>query len=144
MPLSTLRYLLGLAGVFLRFRLHHLVPAQHIPSRMGRGLLAVLRLVLPARKDMSAQLAAALASRGPVYIKLGQLLSTRPDIFGHAICQGLAQLQDRVPPFAEQDAMKIIQQALGEPALAAFEHIEARPIASASDCTGAPGPIGHR
>ena len=42
MPLSTLRYLLGLAGVFLRFRLHHLVPAQHIPSRMGRGLLAVL------------------------------------------------------------------------------------------------------
>ena len=120
MPLSTLRYLLGLAGVFLRFRLHHLVPAQHIPSRMGRGLLAVLRLVLPARKDMSAQLAAALASRGPVYIKLGQLLSTRPDIFGQPICQGLAQLQDRAPPFAEQDAMKIIQQALGEPALAAF------------------------
>ena len=132
MPLSTLRYLLGLAGVFLRFRLHHLVPAQHIPSRMGRGLLVVLRLVLPARKDMPAQLAAALASRGPVYIKLGQLLSTRPDIFGHAICQGLAQLQDRVPPFAEQDALEIIQQALGEPALAAFEHIESRPIASAS------------
>ena len=45
MPLSTLRYLLGLAGVFLRFRLHHLIPTQHIPSRMTRGLLAVLRLV---------------------------------------------------------------------------------------------------
>ena len=132
MPLSTLRYLLGLAGVFLRFRLHHLIPTQHIPSRMTRGLFAVLRLVLPARKDMPAQLAAALASRGPVYIKLGQLLSTRPDIFGHAICQGLAQLQDRVPPFAERDAMEIIQQALGEQALAAFAHIEPKPIASAS------------
>jgi ubiquinone biosynthesis protein len=132
MPLSTLRYLLGLAGVFLRFRLHHLIPTQHIPSPMTRGLLTVLRLVLPAPKDMPAQLAAALASRGPVYIKLGQLLSTRPDIFGHAICQGLAQLQDRVPPFAQRDAMEIIQQSLGEQALPAFEHIESRPIASAS------------
>ena len=115
MPLSTLRYLLGLAGVFLRFRLHHLIPTQHIPSRMTRGLLAVLRLVLPARKDMPAQLAAALASRGPVYIKLGQLLSTRPDIFGHAICQGLAQLQDRVPPFPTDIAREILTEELGKP-----------------------------
>ena len=132
MPLSTLRYLLGLAGVFLRFRLHHLIPAQQLPSRMARALLALLRRVLPARQDMPAQLATALTSRGPVYIKLGQLLSTRPDVFGHAICRGLAQLQDRVPPFAEQDAMAIIHQALGEQALAAFEHIESQPIASAS------------
>ena len=132
MPLSTLRYLLGLAGVFLRFRLHHLIPAQQLPSRIARALLALLRRVLPARQDMPAQLATALTSRGPVYIKLGQLLSTRPDVFGHAICRGLAQLQDRVPPFAEQDAMAIIHQALGEQALAAFEHIESQPIASAS------------
>jgi len=132
MPASTLRYLLGLAGVLLRFRLHHLIPTQHIPNRMARGLLAALRFVLPARKNMPAELAAALASRGPVYIKLGQLLSTRPDIFGHAICQGLAQLQDRVPPFAEQDALEIIRHALGEQALGAFKHIEPQPIASAS------------
>ena len=49
-----------------------------------------------------------------------------------AICQGLAQLQDRVPPFAEQDAMAIIRHALGEQSLAAFKHIESRPMASAS------------
>ena len=132
MPLSTLRYVLGLAGVFLRFRLHHLIPAQHLPSRMARTTAGRAETCPACPEDMPAQLAAALSSRGPVYIKLGQLLSTRPDIFGHAICQGLAQLQDRVPPFAEQDAMAIIRQALGEQVLAAFEHIESRPIASAS------------
>ena len=50
MPLTTLRYLLGLAGVFLRFRLHHLIPAQHLPGRIARGLLFVLQRILPARR----------------------------------------------------------------------------------------------
>ena len=132
MPLTTLRYVLGLAGVFLRFRLHHLISAQHLPGRLAKGLLFVLQRVLPAPEDMPAQLAAALSSRGPVYIKLGQLLSTRPDVFGAAICQGLAQLQDRVAPLAEQDALALIRHALGEQSLAAFKHIESRPMASAS------------
>ena len=95
MPLSTLRYLLGLAGVFLRFRLHHLIPAQQLPNRIARALLALLRRILPARQDMPAQLATALTSRGPVHIKLGQLLSTRPDVFGHPICRGLAHSRSR-------------------------------------------------
>lgn len=132
MPWPTLRYLLSLAGVMLRYRLHHFIVAQHIPNAAVRGLLALLRLALPARDDMPNQLAEALASRGPVYIKLGQLLSTRPDLLGASICRGLAKLQDQVDPLPDNTALTLMRSALGQNALAEFAHIDAQPIASAS------------
>ena len=132
MPLATMRYLLGLAGVFLRFRLHHLILPKHLPGRPSRWLLTVFKVLIPNRGNLPDQLAAALACRGPVFIKLGQLLSTRPDIFGQVICDGLAKLQDQVDPLPQGKALVLIQQALGESALAEFASVEPEPIASAS------------
>lgn len=132
MPWPMLRYLFGMLGTLLRYRLHHLIQPNQLTRRSARALLWLLRVFLPARADMPHQLAMALSSRGPVYIKLGQLLSTRPDILGLALCQGLAKLQDRVTPMPDHTALALIHQALGETADTAFQHIESTPMASAS------------
>ena len=132
MPRSSIAYLIGLIRVFLRHRLHHLFATEHLPNTSSRWILAVLKRLLPARGNLPDQLATALASRGPVFIKLGQLLSTRPDIFSPEICRGLAKLQDRVDPLPNNVSLELIHQALGAEALANFSHIDPEPIASAS------------
>ena len=57
----------------------------------------------------------ALESLGPVFIKFGQALSTRPDILPPEIALELAKLQDRVPPFPSSQAREIIESQLGKP-----------------------------
>ena len=66
------------------------------------------------------RLAKALEQMGPSAIKLGQLLATRPDIVGEEIARGLEALQDRVPPFAETEARRIVEAALGRPLATIF------------------------
>jgi len=61
------------------------------------------------------RLAKALESLGPAYIKLGQILATRPDIVGDDVARALETLQDRLPPFATEEARKTIERALGKP-----------------------------
>src|SRR5262245_60522077 len=59
------------------------------------------------------RLAAALESRGPVWIKFGQMLGTRPDIIGAAAAADLARLKDRVPPFSEKAAREALIAEFG-------------------------------
>ncbi len=72
----------------------------------------------------------ALEELGPVFIKFGQMLSTRRDLLPDDIANELAYLQDRVPPF--QGAHKIIEMAYGKPLLEVFATFEEQPLASAS------------
>ena len=60
----------------------------------------------------ATRLANALAELGPSYIKLGQFLSTRPDIVGDDLANGMRQLQDRLPPFPTVDARAIVETEL--------------------------------
>ncbi|XP_050219066.1 uncharacterized protein LOC126669607 [Mercurialis annua] len=73
-----------------------------------------------------------LISLGPFYIKLGQALSTRPDILPTVYCQELAELQDQIPPFPTHVAFKSIESQLGVPVSQIFSDISPEPIASAS------------
>ena len=111
MPSRTFRYLLGMAGQILKYRLHHLLPVEHFSDRRLVWTVKLLKRLLPARKNLPDQLTEALISRGPVYIKLGQLLSTRPDVLGETICRSLAKLQDQVDPLPGDEAIAIIEQA---------------------------------
>ncbi|HJW40447.1 MAG TPA: 2-polyprenylphenol 6-hydroxylase [Rhizomicrobium sp.] len=77
------------------------------------------------------RLARALESLGPAYIKLGQILATRPDIVGTDVALALEQLQDRLPPFPTEQARKIIEASLGRPVDAVFTSLS-EPIAAAS------------
>lgn len=74
----------------------------------------------------------ALEELGPIFIKFGQALSTRPDLLPDDIALELTRLQDRVPPFPNGAAMQIIRDAFGDQFDDVFESIEPQPIASAS------------
>jgi len=77
------------------------------------------------------RLALALESLGPAYIKLGQVLATRPDIVGAEVAEALSSLQDRLPPFPMPVAKAAVAEALGEPVETAFSSFS-EPIAAAS------------
>jgi ubiquinone biosynthesis protein len=70
--------------------------------------------------DAGARLSRALEKLGPAYIKLGQMLATRPDIVGAEMARSLEHLQDRLPPFSEAQARAEIASAFGKPVEALF------------------------
>ncbi len=74
----------------------------------------------------------ALEDLGPIFVKLGQVLSTRRDLLPVDIADELALLQDRVPPFAAELAIASIERSLRKPMEAVFASFEREPVASAS------------
>lgn len=74
----------------------------------------------------------ALESLGPIFVKFGQLLSTRSDFLPEAILKELAKLQDKVPPFDGKIAQAIIEKSLGKPIQVLFSEFDPAPLASAS------------
>lgn len=69
---------------------------------------------------------------GPTFIKVGQSLSTRPDVIGFQISKALSELHDQIPPFPRSLAMKIIEEELGSPVETFFSYISEEAIAAAS------------
>ncbi|KAL0452177.1 UNVERIFIED_CONTAM: hypothetical protein Slati_1195800 [Sesamum latifolium] len=69
---------------------------------------------------------------GPTFIKVGQSLSTRPDIIGYEVSKALSELHDQIPPFPRDEAMKIIEEELGAPVKTFFSYISEEPVAAAS------------
>jgi ubiquinone biosynthesis protein len=107
------------------------------------GLPLALRLALRfsplaflSRCDASlsrgARLRLALETLGPVFVKFGQLLSTRPDLVVDDMVRELDKLQDRVPPFDNEQFIAIVEAALGKKISEAFFSFERTPLASAS------------
>ncbi|KAJ0963777.1 hypothetical protein J5N97_028899 [Dioscorea zingiberensis] len=74
----------------------------------------------------------SMLSLGPTFIKVGQSLSTRPDIIGPEISKELSELHDKVPPFPREVAMKIIEEEMGRPINNIFSYISEEPVAAAS------------
>ncbi len=99
-------YLLGLINPFNWFR--------------GKGLGKAERLRL------------CIEQLGPIFIKFGQMMATRRDLFGDEITDELEKLLDRVPPFPREQAVAIVEQQLGMPLEEAFRHFDEKEIASAS------------
>jgi len=78
------------------------------------------------------QFLADMLQLGPVFIKVGQILSTRPDIMPVQYITALEKLQENVPPFDFKEAKKIIEEELSQPMQKVFQSVEEKPIASAS------------
>jgi len=97
-------------------------------QRLSRVLVLGRRLDAPRGE----RLRQALEDLGPIFVKLGQVLSTRRDLLAPDIAQELAKLQDRVPPFPSEVAVAAIEQALGKPLSEIFVSFEHKPVASAS------------
>ncbi len=83
-------------------------------------------------ESRGARLRLALQELGPVFIKFGQALSTRPDILPHDVAAELAQLQDRVEPFPGAEARALIERSLGRRIEEMFNEFNEVPLAAAS------------
>jgi ubiquinone biosynthesis protein len=77
-------------------------------------------------------LAEALETAGPIFVKFGQLLSTRPDFLDEEIIQELQRFQNNLKPFSSKEAMEIIEKDLGRPINELFADFNSLPLAAAS------------
>ncbi len=84
------------------------------------------------RATRGARLRQALEDLGPIFVKFGQVLSTRRDLLPPDVADELAKLQDRVPPFPSDVAMREIERGLGRRIDDVFANFEREPVASAS------------
>ncbi|WP_371380134.1 ABC1 kinase family protein [Sporomusa aerivorans] len=82
--------------------------------------------------DLSERIRMVLQELGPTYIKLGQIASTRPDIFPHEIIANLEKLQDNVAAFPFEQVQNLISKELGADIEEIFQDFEAQPLAAAS------------
>lgn len=106
---------------------------QEVPKSL-RAISATLRVIsLPRRRGASLEdrLAGALPRLGPSYIKIGQLLASRPDLVGNELASALSVLQDKLPPFAQQEAIDALEDAFDRPITDVFESLD-EPFAAAS------------
>ena len=125
--------MLRIAAVLVRYRLDDIIELAP-PFRP----LLVLRPLLPRpRADIvqlgrGVRLRLALIELGPIFVKFGQILSTRRDLLPTDVADELAQLQDQVPPFPGEQARAAIEAALGAPVAALYTNFDTTPLASAS------------
>ena len=97
-----------------------------------RGLRRVLTLGRKLDAPRGVRLREALESLGPIFVKFGQVLSTRSDLMPPDVAEELAKLQDRVPPFDPQIAVDTIEKSFRKPLDQVFKTFERVPVASAS------------
>jgi ubiquinone biosynthesis protein len=104
----------------------------HERFRAVRPLAHALTFWRDTSLPRAARLRLALEDLGPLFVKFGQMLSTRGDLIPPDIADELAKLQDRVPPFPSATVVAILDRAYGKPVDQAFQAFDRTPIASAS------------
>ena len=106
----------------------------HLTARAARIAAVVAKHGLHDRREKGANRAARLRETleelGPTFAKLGQILSTRPDLIPPDVAAELARLQDDVPPLTEAQVVQVMEEELKVPWEDVFEHIEPQPLAA--------------
>ena len=135
LPTVRLFRLFRIARVAYRYGLDRLVLDHELEQGFGSRLLAATQALMFWR-DLSApravRLRQALEDLGPIFVKFGQVLSTRRDLMPLDVADELARLQDRVPPFPSELAIAQLEAAYGKPVDQVFARFERTPVASAS------------
>jgi len=117
--------------VVLRFGLDEFLLA-HERTRFLRLPLNMLLFLRNTSQPRAVRLRLALENLGPIFVKFGQMLSTRRDLMPPDIADELAKLQDQVPPFPSAQAIAILETAFRKPLREVFQSFEETPVASAS------------
>jgi len=115
----------------LRYGLDELALSS-FKQRWVRFFVRVITLGRRLDAPRGVRLRLGLERLGPIFVKFGQVLSTRRDLLPPDIADELAKLQDRVPPFPPEVARAIVEKAFGRPIDAIFASFDAMPVASAS------------
>ncbi|MEW6165773.1 MAG: ubiquinone biosynthesis regulatory protein kinase UbiB [Pseudomonadota bacterium] len=123
-----------IARVGLKFGLDRLI-LEHDPSgrlALPLGFVNALYFWRDLSASRAVRLRQALEALGPIFVKFGQVLSTRRDLLPADLADELALLQDRVPPFPSDAAVAEIEQSFGRPLADIYASFEREPVASAS------------
>ncbi|WP_158880702.1 ubiquinone biosynthesis regulatory protein kinase UbiB [Rhodanobacter sp. L36] len=132
-PLKVVPRLLRVASVLLAYRLDELIDAAHLfrPLKLLRPFMARPRVDV---RDLprGERLRLALTDLGPIFVKAGQVLSTRRDLIPADIADELSLLQDQVEPFDGAEARAIVERELKSPIGRLYAHFDEVPLASAS------------
>jgi len=130
---TRLQRLFRISWVFCRYRLDTFLPLTELPGPLKVFfMLAPWHLFPQPKLSRGDRLRLALEELGPVFVKFGQILSTRRDLLPDDMADSLKTLQDRVPPFPSDAARRIIETSLGAPVSELFKEFGADPMASAS------------
>lgn len=131
LSLQSLFRFIAIVLVLIRYRLDTLVAGFPLPLGL-RIILFPLSLLPTPKKNRGERLRLACEELGPIFVKFGQLLSTRPDLIPADIVRELDQLQDNVPPFDKTQFRKLVEGSLGDSIENLFVEFESEPLASAS------------
>jgi ubiquinone biosynthesis protein len=132
-PLRLAPRLLRVAAVLLRYQLDELVDGAHLfrPLKLLRPLFPSPSTAVRAL-PRGARLRLALTELGPIFVKAGQVLSTRRDLVPADVADELALLQDQVPPFPGGEARAIVERELRAPIGSLYAAFDETALASAS------------
>lgn len=122
-------------GVLIKYGFGHIVEQLNIDYyiELGKRIVTLGTVSRELEKlTQAARFRLVLEELGPTFIKLGQLLSTRPDIVPADVLEELEKLQDRIPPVSTEKIMAQIHRELGYPVEELFEFIDETPLATAS------------
>jgi ubiquinone biosynthesis protein len=119
--------------VLVRHGLDEIILATHLfrPFRI-LYYLAPWNWLPRKREPRAVRIRTALEDLGPIYVKFGQILSTRQDLLPDDIAEELARLQDHVPPFPGAQAKALVERVYDEPVDTVFRAFDETPLASAS------------
>jgi len=123
--------LIKIVVVVLRFGLDEFLLA-HERVRWMRVPLNILLFLRNTSRPRAVRLRLALEDLGPIFVKFGQMLSTRRDLIPPDISDELAKLQDQVPPFPSAQAVAVLESAYRKSLREVFRSFEETPVASAS------------
>lgn len=122
-------------GIILKYGFENIIGAMNIDRYIESGL-QLIPFVTPHEKverlSSNQRIRMALEELGPTFIKMGQVLSSRPDLIPLDLLNELSKLQDHVPEFDFDDVKTIIAAEFGKPYTDVFESMEEKPFASAS------------
>jgi ubiquinone biosynthesis protein len=133
--IRTIRRYRTILGVLIKYGFGHFVEQLNIDYYLELGKRFVTLDKMPKdleRLSQAQRLRLAMEELGPTFIKLGQLLSTRPDVLSNEYIQEFSKLQDKVPAVSFEEINAQIQRELGYPAEELFAEFSREPLAAAS------------
>ena len=133
--IRTIRRYRTILGVLIKYGFGHFVEQLNIDYYLELGKRIVTLDKIPKdleRLSQPQRLRLVMEELGPTFIKLGQLLSTRPDVLDKAYIDEFSKLQDKVPAVSFEEINAQIQRELGYPAEELFAEFSTKPLAAAS------------
>jgi ubiquinone biosynthesis protein len=118
--------------VLLRHGFYEIVDQVGLTSYLSLPMRAIRREGVERRVSAPERVRMVLEELGPTFIKLGQILSTRPDVLPPAYVRELSKLQDSAPPIPVEEVKQVIEEELGWPVEVFFKEFEEEPLAAAS------------